>query len=88
MWVIGIMPVHGHRHMKAGSWLVLFASLNFYICQDLLYKLAPASQMEGAPVRRSGVYTLVHDASSTGATDQVAAGVEFKRRANESARIS
>jgi len=42
-------------------------------------KLAPASRMQGTTEHRTGVYTQVHEDSSTVVTQQAAAGVEFGR---------
>ena len=45
-----------------------------------LSKLATSSKVQGDGERRTGVYTLVHEDSSTASTKQFADGVEFRKR--------
>ncbi len=47
-----------------------------------LSKLALEDEVRGETARRAGVYTQVHEDSSTGSTKQFASKVEFRMRSN------
>ena len=46
----------------------------------LLSKLAPTRKVEGDSERRTGVYTDVHEDSSTESTNKFSVGVEFQKK--------
>ena len=48
-------------------------------------KFAEESVLQGEAERRAGVYTPVHEDSSTASTKKDASSVEFLRRSNEEA---
>ncbi|KTD72524.1 chemotaxis protein CheW [Legionella tucsonensis] len=58
------------------------------LCSDRpLSKLAEECEVRGDAERRTGVYTEVHEDSSTASTKQLTSSVEFGKRSNETHQI-
>ncbi len=53
----------------------------------LLSKLAAESKVRGDSKRKTGVYTQVHEDSSTESTKQFASAVEFRKKSNEAETV-
>ena len=62
---------------------IVLKGLGFKLTIRPLRKLADESVLQGEAERRTGVYTSVHEDSSTASTQQDASSVEFPKRSIE-----